>query len=147
MRLSVEAAYGWPCTKLRHPLHPTVFKQGDVGIHLHVQYDPVKEMVLEAKTYTVPNLDDEPPPPSGEVLQKIEAMASEAMSENGACRQKMSQVNLALRDAPKLPQDLFGPVESGFSQYVLAIFRFSEPMVVRSISVQAKHPSRLSNFL
>ncbi|CAK9040635.1 unnamed protein product [Durusdinium trenchii] len=104
MRLSVEAAYGWPCTKLRHPLHPTVFKQGDVGIHLHVQYDPVKEMVLEAKTYTVPNLDDEPPPPSGEVLQKIEAMASEAMSENGACRQKMSQVNLALRDAPKLPQ-------------------------------------------
>lgn len=25
----VEAAYGWPCTKLRHPLHPTVFKQAE----------------------------------------------------------------------------------------------------------------------
>eukprot|EP00434_Breviolum_minutum_P004862 symbB.v1.2.004289.t1/scaffold220.1/size262620/13 len=151
MRLAAVDACGWcNCTKhlQMRPLR-TAFKEGDVGIHLHVQYDPVKEMVMDAKTYTVPNEDDEPPPPSPDVLQKIE---EKAMVENGACRQKMSQVNKALRDAPKLPQDLFGPVESGIPQDMLAILQVNKmlPSVPRSSTakaVKAKIPSQLSHFL
>eukprot|EP00913_Durusdinium_trenchii_P018736 g17606.t1 len=124
---------GCNCTK-NLQVYPTAFKQGDVGIHLHVKYDPKKESVLDAKTYAVPNLDDAPKPPSADVLEKIEERAIEVMVENAECRQKMSQVSKALRDAPKLPQemslmsfDLFGPLQSGLPWQLAWIHQLSLP--------------------
>ncbi|CAJ1379941.1 unnamed protein product [Effrenium voratum] len=121
---------------------PTAFKKGDFGIHLHIEYDPVKESVLSAQTYQVPNLGDEPPPPSPEVLAKIEEKASEVMQENGLCRQKIAEINRALRDAPKLPQDLFGPAESGMPTELLLLQRDGS-----ASRAEVRRPSRWSRFL
>ncbi|CAJ1379942.1 unnamed protein product [Effrenium voratum] len=108
---------------------PTAFKKGDFGIHLHIEYDPVKESVLSAQTYQVPNLGDEPPPPSPEVLAKIEEKASEVMQENGLCRQKIAE-------------DLFGPAESGMPTELLLLQRDGS-----ASRAEVRRPSRWSRFL
>mmetsp|Transcript_42314 Transcript_42314/g.78806 ORF Transcript_42314/g.78806 Transcript_42314/m.78806 type:complete len:143 (+) Transcript_42314:78-506(+) len=127
-------------------LLPTAFKQGDVGIHLHIQYDPENERVIDAKTYEVPNVGDEKPPPGQEVLQQIDEKAAEVMQENDICRQNIAQVLRALRSGPKLPKDLFGPQESGASAFVwLPQFWLLSPMA--SSSQVLACPGRPSCFL